>query len=335
MFTNISNVGPALSLYPASQRVTYLYYLGRFYFDCNHFTRAHSCLEEAYRQCPVRFQKHRRLIVTYWIPTNLLLARFPSQALLQRPEAAHLGQIFLPICSAIRTGNFIDFYGAMATHQPWLWDKGLYLTLLYRLRPLLWRSFTRRTFMLTYTAPTAGDGIGSAARAAPILDLADVATTASYVQKRLEGYYLAANPAPQQPPPAPRGRPPHINALFMRAVTNNNAAAAAQQQLVAPPGGPRRLRPSEGLVCGNMAVDGAAVEGLVAPLVAAGLLNGFVAHSQRKFAIAGTKQSGGDPVAAGWPNPHQTVVQRLAEADADDGEPVPDVWEVPAWVKGP
>jgi len=322
MFTNISSMGPALSLYPASQRVTYLYYLGRFYFDCGHFTRAHCCLEEAYRQCPVRFQKHRRLIVTYWIPTNLLLARFPSQALLRRPESAHLGEIFLPICSAIRTGNFIAFQQAMATHLSWLWDKGLYLTLLYRLRPLVWRSFTRKTFMLTYTAP-AGDGNGNA-RAAPILDLADVATTASYVQKRLEGYTPAK--------PTPRERPPHINSLFMRAVTKN--AESAPSTLVPPPGGPRKLRPSEGLICGNLAVDAAAVEGVVAPLVAAGLLSGFVAHSQRKFAIAGTKQMGGDAVAAGWPNPYQSITQRLAEP-ADDGEPGPDIWEVPAWVKGP
>lgn len=325
MFTNIDNMGPALSLYPASQRVTYLYYLGRFFFDCCHFLRAHSCLEEAYRQCPPRFQKHRRLIVTYWIPSNLLIARFPSQALLQRPEAAHLGEVFLPICSAIRTGNFIAYHQAMAKNFDWLWDKGLYITMLYRLRPLVWRSLTRKTFMLTYTTPT-GDGSGNTnARAAPILDLADVATTASYTQKRLEGYIPGK--------PAPRERPPHVNSIFMRAVTNN-ASADSASTLVPPPGGPRKLRPSEGLICGNLRVDTVAVEGVVAPLVAAGLLSGFISHSQKKFAISGTKQSGGDPVAAGWPNPYQSIIQRLSEP-TDDGEPGPDVWHVPSWVKAP
>jgi hypothetical protein len=329
MFTNISNMGPALSLYPASQRVTYLYYLGRFYFDCNHFLRAHSCFEEAYRQCPVRFQKHRRLIVTYWIPSNLLVGRFPSPVLLQRPESADLGPIFLPICAAVRTGNFINFHQAIMSHRDWLWDKGLFLTLLYRLRPLVWRSFSRKTFMLTYTAPagSAMDGNGTARAAAPILDLADVVTTAGYVQRRLEGYVPAK--------PAPRERPPHINSLFMRAVTNNvSAAGDAPTTLAPPPGGsgPRVLRPSEGLVCGNMPVDAAAVEGIMAPLVAAGLLNGFVAHSQGKFAIAGTKQMGGNAVAAGWPNVYRSIVERLAEG-AEGGDA--SVWDVPAWVEMP
>ena len=251
------------------------------------------------------------------------MGRFPSRNLLHRPEAANLDKIFLPLCDAIRRGSFIDFHNSLTAHFSWLWDKGLFLTLLYRLRPLLWRSFTRKTFLLTYTAPADEN-----TRVAPILDLADVATTASYVQKRLEGYVPAA--------PAARKQPPHINSLFMRAVTNNApGSSSSPSTLVPPPGGPRRLRPSEGLICGNLPVTVAAVEGVVAPLVAAGLLNGFIAHSQHKFAIAGTKQMGGNPVAAGWPNPFQSIIQRLSEPPDENGGPAPDIWEVPAWVTGP
>ncbi|KAK4204892.1 hypothetical protein QBC40DRAFT_147985, partial [Triangularia verruculosa] len=146
MFTNLSTSGPALSLYPASQRVTFLYYLGRFNFDNAHYFRAHMCLEEAYRQCHTSFTKHRRQILTYWIPSNILCGRFPSLHLLSRPEAAGFADIFLPICSAVRSGNFVAFHAALNQHRDWLWERGLYLVFLYRLKPLLWRSLTRKTF---------------------------------------------------------------------------------------------------------------------------------------------------------------------------------------------
>jgi hypothetical protein len=80
MFTNIAASGPALALFPASQRVTYLYYLGRFNFENNHYRRAAICLEEAYFQTPPSCQRHRRQILTYLIPCKMLLGIFPSEA---------------------------------------------------------------------------------------------------------------------------------------------------------------------------------------------------------------------------------------------------------------
>lgn len=332
MFTNLSTSGPALSLYPASQRVTFLYYLGRFNFDHGHYLRAHMCFEEAYRQCLSQFQKHRRQILTHWIPTNLLLGRFPSRSLLGRPEAAGFAEVFLPICAAIRSGNFVAFHQALARSRDWLWDRGVYLTFLYRLKPLVWRSFTRKIFLLTWQGSADG---GSSNRAAS-LSLDDLAAAAGYVQKLLEGYVPAA-----KPPPA---RPPHINTIFMKAVTNSAVSSSSSSLLVPPPGGPRHLMPSEGLIFGNKAPDADAVESVVAGLVYAGLLNGFVARQQRRFAVEGAKRKGGDPVAAGWPNPYESILERFREqhqealdaCDAGDGaEPPGELDDVPGWVRNP
>ena len=328
MFTNLSAFGPALSLYPAAQRVTFLYYLGRFNFDNGHYYRAHLCLEEAYRQCPPRFLSHRRRIVTYWIPSNLLLARFPSQNLLQRPEAAGFADIFLPICFAIRSGNFVDFFHALNTQRDWLWQKKLYLTLLFSLRPLVWRSFTRKTFILTRNPGN------SSSNRAPVLDLDDLVTTASYVQRLLEGYVPAK--------PAPRVRPPHVNQIFMKAVTNS--VGDSDSLLVPPPGGPKKLKPSEGLIFGNMMIDVKSAQAVVAPLVYSGLLNGFIADASHKFAIEGTKRMGGNSVAAGWPNPYESIMERFKEsyeearAAFESGEavdPPGELDDVPAWVRAP
>ncbi|KAL2024015.1 hypothetical protein VTK56DRAFT_250 [Thermocarpiscus australiensis] len=335
MFTNLSTSGPALSLYPASQRVTFLYYLGRFNFDHGHYLRAHMCFEEAYRQCLPQFQKHRRQILTYWIPTNLLLGRFPSRVLLQRPEAAGFADIFLPICAAVRSGNFVAFHQALARNRDWLWERGFYLEFLYRLKPLVWRSFTRKTFLITWQGSVDG-----ASNKAASLSLDDLVTTARYVQKLLEGYLPAK--------PAPRARPAHINSIFMKAVTNSAAVAEAEEQpnslLVPPPGGPLRLMPSEGLVFGNKMPDLDSVESVVAGLVYAGLLNGFVARQQRRFAVEGAKKKGGNPVAAGWPDPYESIMARLREEhqealdacdSGENAEPPGEFDDVPGWVRNP
>ncbi|KAK3353454.1 hypothetical protein B0T25DRAFT_479711 [Lasiosphaeria hispida] len=331
MFTNLSATGPALSLYPASQRVTFLYYLGRFNFDHGHYLRAHMCFEEAYRQCPPQFQKHRRQILIFWIPSNLLLGRFPSRSLLQRPEAAGFADIFLPICATVRSGNFVAFHEAMRHGRDWLWDRGLYLALLFRLKPLVWRSFTRKTFLLTWQ-----NGGGDAGNRAPSLSFSHLVTTASYVQKLLEGY------VPTTRPLAPRARPPHINTIFLKAVTNSAAEADSDSNLVPPPGGPRVLMPSDGLIFGNKKPDINNIEAIVAGLIYAGLLNGFIARQQKRFAVEGTKRTGGNPALAGWPNPYQSIIERFKEGyeeavaayeTAESADPPGDVDDVPGLVR--
>lgn len=295
--------------------MTFLYYLGRFNFDSDHFFRASFCLQEAYLQTPPALQKHRRLILTYLIPSNIMLGRFPSQALLSRPEAADLAQIFLPIMAAVRKGNFVDFQQAIATHEHWLYRKGLLFTLMFRLRPIVWRSFLRRIFILTYEPPLPNGN----SRAAPTLSLADVFTAAAYVQKRLEGY-VPARPQQQQQQRAP------ANNLFMMAVQNSAGDAGVSSSLVPPPGGkPRKLKPSEGLFWGNLPVTVQEVEGVVAALAAQGLMHGFLAHSSGKFAIMGAKKGGG-PLASGWPGVARAVQDRMVEEGVDPED-------VPAFVK--
>jgi hypothetical protein len=357
MFTNLSTSGPALSLYPASQRVTFLYYLGRFNFDTGHYPRAEMCLAEAYRQCPPRFQKHRRQILTYWIPANLLLGRFPSWALLQRPEAAGFADIFVPICAAVRSGNFVAFHQALNQSRDWLWDRGFYLTLLYRLKPLVWRSFTRKIFLITWQGSnTASADAGGAAGAnkAASLSLEDVVVAAEYVQKLLEGYV---------PTKSPTNHHHHkTNPLLLKAIANNlhnpntpnnngttttssSSTTGTTWQLIPPATGqPKRLMPSEGLIFGNRRPDVENIEAVVAGLVYAGLLNGFVARQQKRFAVEGAKRKGGNAVAAGWPPPYEALSERFREAwqeavEACDGgnegaEPPGEMDEVPGWVRG-
>jgi hypothetical protein len=307
IFVNISSISPPLSLYPAAQRVTFLYYLGRFNFANAHYLRAAHCLQEAYLQTPSSLVSHRTAILTYLIPCNILLGRFPSQHLLERPEAARtLAPVFVPLCQAVRTGNFIDFQACLRQHEDWLFNKGLLLPLTHRLRPLLWRSLGRKTFLITYVPPTDANS-----RKAATLDLSHLHAAAVYVQRRLEGW---------TPSGAATGSRSAPGSLLKRAVSNS-----AETTLSPPPEGPRRLRPNEGLIWGNAEVTPDDVEMTVATLVQQGLMHGFVAHGQGRFAIIGAKAKG--PVLAGWPAVWQAVRDRRYDEEFD-----PD--EVPGWVKG-
>ncbi|KAG6024074.1 hypothetical protein E4U41_001865, partial [Claviceps citrina] len=121
LFVNISTLSLPLSLYPASQRVTFLYYLGRFNLSNQHYRRAALCLEQAYLQTPRQLVSHRANLLTYLIPCNMLLGRFPSAALLRRPEAQpQLQAVFLPLCQAVRAGDFVRFQAQLAAHEGWL-----------------------------------------------------------------------------------------------------------------------------------------------------------------------------------------------------------------------
>ncbi|KOS18016.1 PCI domain-containing protein [Escovopsis weberi] len=325
IFVNIESISPPLSLYPAAQRVTFLYYLGRFNFSNHHYRRAALCLEQAYLQTPRALASHRANILAYLVPANMLLGRFPSPALLARPESRALGPVFRPLCLAARAGNFPLFQAHLAAHEPWLLERGLLVPLASRMRPLLWRALARKTFLLTYVPPA-----DASSRRAATLDLADLHAAALFCQRRIEGWLPLPPLGPGGPGGNQRPRPaPHANPLLVKAVKNSvhglPPAADGDTSLAPPPGGPRRLRPNEGLVWGNAAPTPDDVEMAVAALVEQGLMHGFVAHSQARFAIIGAKAKG-SPVLAGWPNVWQTIRDRRHHGDFD-------MDEVPGWVK--
>ncbi|KAL8352025.1 hypothetical protein RB601_002380 [Gaeumannomyces tritici] len=318
---------PALSLFPAAQRVTWLYYLGVVMFQNDHYPRAVSALSSAYRQLPPSLTKQRRLVLTHLIPANILSGRLPSAELLARPEARQLAPVFRPLVAAIRKGNFVAFQHAIAARQDWLLERGLLFPLMYRARPLLWRSLTRRVFVLTYV-PDADTGGSS--RKAVTLDINAVHVAATYQQRLLEGYVPTA---PHRGSGSSHFGGGGANPLLMRALANNTPQPPPGTTLVPGPGAGaggrrRRLRAHEGLLWGNLPAAYEHVEEAVMGLVAQGLVNGYVSHSARKLAIQGARAAGdAGPALAGWPaNVADIIAARIEESGVDTE------W-VPGWVK--
>ncbi|KAK2809685.1 hypothetical protein FQN50_003529 [Emmonsiellopsis sp. PD_5] len=167
MFASINAQSPPLSHFPASQRVTYLYYLGRYLFSNNLFFPAQTALQAAYNQCHRQALQQRRLILTYLIPCNMILGRFPATNLLQRPESKGLGDVFLPICRIIASGDVAAFLSHLDVHSPsadWFAQKGILLQLRNRCEILVWRSLARKVFIF---AGFQGDQKAQAQRGPP------------------------------------------------------------------------------------------------------------------------------------------------------------------------
>ncbi|CBF82076.1 hypothetical protein AN5337.2 [Aspergillus nidulans FGSC A4] len=150
MFASISAQSPPLKHFPASQRVTYLYYLGRYLFSNNLFFPAQIALQSAYDQCHRQAINQKRLILTYLITCNIIMGRFPSLQLLQRPEAEGLADKFLPVCQLIVRGDYIAFRDHLTVNSPateWFARKGILLPLRNRCEILVWRSLARKVFI--------------------------------------------------------------------------------------------------------------------------------------------------------------------------------------------
>ncbi|KAL2787083.1 hypothetical protein BJX66DRAFT_311719 [Aspergillus keveii] len=150
MFASITAQSPPLKHFPASQRVTYLYYLGRYLFSNNLFFPAQIALQAAYDQCHREAINQKRLILTYLISCNIVLGRFPSMHLLQRPESQGLADKFVPLCQLIVRGDYIAFREHLTVESPtteWFARKGILLPLRNRCEILVWRSLARKVFI--------------------------------------------------------------------------------------------------------------------------------------------------------------------------------------------
>lgn len=300
IFGNIYQQSPPLAKYPASQRVTYLYYLGRYLFANSHFFRAQLALQAAYDQCHLRCTKQRRLIMIYLIASNITLGRFPSPQFLQRPEAEGLKERFTPICESIAKGDMARFRQLLDLNNDdaeWFLRKRILLQLSNRCEIIVWRSLARKTFLLS------GFQGDATSKRAPTLDLQDMLTLAMHLKKQNLG---------------PNGLPKpriHTNSIFIFPTASDTATnnSTTDHDGYIDPDLEGAVEPS-GPDLPTMEI----IESITASLVEQDLLHGFISHKSQRFAITGAKTAGA--LNVGFPNVWETVSQKA------DGA-------VPGWVR--
>lgn len=130
-------------LLPKSERVTYHFTYGRHCLNvANNFT-AYEELSKAYYMCHPKMLWHRREIMKYLIPAGLTVGIFPSSTMLQRTEAAGFADIFLPLCAAIKRGDFRLLRTTLFKYKRIYTDLKIYGYLNLRLESQVWRNFIR------------------------------------------------------------------------------------------------------------------------------------------------------------------------------------------------
>ena len=309
IFGNIYQQSPPLALFPAAQRVTFLYYLGRYLFANNHFYRAQLALQAAYDQCHARCLKQRRLILVYLITSNIILGRFPSAQLLKRPEAEGLRDKFLPICHAIAKGNLATFRSLLSLdndNADWFLRRRILLQLRNRCEILVWRSLARKTYLLSGTQ---GGAQGDGGQKAPTLDLDDLLTLSIFLEKRTLNSEASLTNGDSQ-----HNGNSHTNSIFLiQKAARNTTNREGETGGYVDPDLRGAIEPT-----GPDLPTMATTESVVSSLIEQGLLHGYISHRLLRFAIVGAKTKGA--LQAGFPNAWETI-----KSKAND--------EVPGWVK--
>ena len=360
MFASISAQSPPLIHFPASQRVTYLYYLGRYLFSNNLFHPARIALQAAYDQCHRQAISQRRLILTYLIPCNIIMGRFPSRVLLERPEAQGLAEHFEPICRLIVRGDYLAFREHLSVESPaaqWFARKGTLLALRNRCEILVWRSFCRKVFV---HGGYHGDPQAQAQRGPPpFLYLHKLLVATKWLQSQHErpsaNGIASSTTNPRTYGSQTISEPADPD--YAGSVDLDSFTSPATDQILLEKYGdflaPDGFFDEEGHWQENIPgqlVDGTPepnyegyeldpyanddpeseqytllmreIEAILASLLTQGLMRGYLTHRNPRFAIPGARLRGALPT--GFPNVWQTILAKESEDNS-----------VPGWVKPP
>jgi len=304
IFNLISKSSPPLHIYPAAERVTYLYYLGRCHFASANFYAAQLVLAKAYEECHCAdaFIKQRRKILVYLIGANLILGRFPADVVYDKPEAKGFRRIFGPLTKAIRQGDLeafrritsLDLTHASADflmHYRMFYQIGNYCEV------LVWRSLIRRVYLLTGAQ-------GAGTQAAAVVDLHHLLHIFRFLQARSQ----IKNPALAASDLGPGRR--NMGHLF------NDYASTSQPTYIDPD-----FAAMPNVTPYHAAMDILEIESICGSLITQGLLNAYISQRAEKLAISGARRpQDGGALRVGFPSPWSVVASRNRE-------------EVLGWVK--
>ncbi|KAF1916237.1 hypothetical protein BDU57DRAFT_224195 [Ampelomyces quisqualis] len=296
IFRNIMNSSPPLQIYPTAERVTFLYYLGRYHFANTDFYSAQLALQEAWNCCYAdsRCFSQRRLILIYLVTSNIILGRFPTESIYQLAEAQGFREAFTPVTQAIRKGDLEAF--RRITNLDLTHPSASFL-LRYRLfyqignycEVLVWRSLARKVFLLTgqLGAATTTTG-GKKEIKASSIDLHALLHAFLF----LEGRAKIKNAAMAAQDQGPGKR--NFGHLFF------DHASTSKSTYIDPD-----FAGVEGLEPYNHELDLLEIECICGSLITQGFLNGYISQKSSKVAVSGINKPGG--VRNGFPLPWEVI----------------------------
>ncbi|PSK46208.1 hypothetical protein B9Z65_5176 [Elsinoe australis] len=273
IFENIYNQSPPLRAFGKAERVTYLYYLGRWSWANGHFYRAQKALQGAWNECHARCGRQSRLIAIYLVAANLVCGRFPRREILDRCEG--LQERFEPVCLAIRRGDLVGFrrlLGPESPHYGFFARYRIDLQIRNRCEVFVWRSMVRKCFLIC------GDPGAPENRKAPTLDL-NMLLAAWRWQER--------------------------SYLLQTTGGNGSSNTYVDPDFEGAEGTDLSIDGSVEMF------DMTEVISRMTSLIHQDLVNGFLAHKSQKLAIQGARQKGA--VAGGFPSIWKIISSRSSD----------------------
>ena len=326
MFASIDAQSPLLSHYPAAQRVTYLYYLGRYMFANSHFYRAQLALDSAYRQCHSQALRQRQQILIYLIASNICLGRFPASTLLMRRDASESAKRFLPLCRAIARGDLTEFGRILSVdseHGQWFLQKRMLLQLRSTCEVLVWRTLVRKVFILVAFLPEGDDN------KMPFLRLSYVQTAVRWLEERKKASFTHGTPGNFDTATNGNHSTSYVDKEFDgidEAIAEHGFdldTGSYHDHFGADTNGhvfvEEEMNGTHNSEDEETSPTMAEIESVMASMLQQGLLNGFLTHTNPRFAVPGSK-AGGGALKVAFPTIWQTVIRRSTD-------------EVPGWVK--
>lgn len=304
IFRNIMQSSPPIGIYPAPERVTFLYYLGRYQFANTKFYAAQLVLQQAWNQCSrdPRFYKQRRLILIYLVASNLILGRFPTESIYQLAEAKGFREAFTPVTQAIRKGNLEKFrrITALDFSHPSA-DFLLHHRIFYQIgnycEVLVWRSLARKVFLVTeqpgqeqQQSMQFGQAVNGTK--ASSLDLNALLAAFQWLETRAKNKNAATTALDQGPGNRPFGQ------VFQ------DMHPTPQSTYIDPD-----FEGVDGLTPYNHEVDMLEIECICASLITQGLMNGYIARTSAKVVLAGMNKG----IDHGFPKPWEVVRSRNSD----------------------
>ncbi|KAJ2854691.1 hypothetical protein J3B02_002550 [Coemansia erecta] len=128
-------------VFSARDRVSYNYWLGRYYLVCFFIDLARTSLQYAFDHCPAWHYHNKRAILRHLIAANMIRGHLPTQGLLDQYE---MEPVYSQLCLHFRKGNLVGFQQTLIDNMEFFRSQGNYLILLERTEILIYRNALRR-----------------------------------------------------------------------------------------------------------------------------------------------------------------------------------------------
>ncbi|KAI7827344.1 hypothetical protein BX661DRAFT_183093 [Kickxella alabastrina] len=133
------------SVFSQRDRVSYSYWLGRYYLVCYYVDSARSQLEYAFNGCPAWHMRNKRAVLRYLFVANMIRGQLAHPALLEKYQ---MEPVYAELAWHFRKGNLAMFQQVLIANMEFFRSQGNFLILMERTEILIYRNVLMRSSAL-------------------------------------------------------------------------------------------------------------------------------------------------------------------------------------------